>query len=439
MSSYPAAVRRAVAVAGLMVLAWSCLSAPAHADLAASVPEVQECVARPELGPGSQGADVRCLQYLLIMLGLPVQYTGTYDDATTTAVRWYQATHPPLHADGIAGEQTLLSLGIRSTAADDPKGAAGTSGATVAAAAASVPLPTTGVNCLADAEQKVGSQGQSVVCLQRKMTELGLYTGKATGVFDAALQNAVRAFQQSRPPLQVDGRAGPRTLAALGIWSGVSPQNSVANGTIGAAPVASDLQALPQWNMTADGIPFYGTHQACSRPDAITIATEFARDGADIVTQYWAVYIASREGGCRYDAINVNPATKDDSHCTFQINVLSGTFEPHGELGRRGWTPEIVQSSMRDCADAASDLWVFCGRGPWTPPYACQPPWEGSGSTPMAPVTVTTTTELPPDTAPVPTVPADPTTNPPASDSSTTTEPPTGTTTSTTTPDVAGD
>jgi hypothetical protein len=31
---------------------------------------------------------------------------------------------------------------------------------------------------------------------------------------------------------------------------------------------------------------------------------------------------------------------------------------------------------MDACADAASDLWVYCGKGPWTPPYRCLQPWE---------------------------------------------------------------
>ena len=385
---------------GLMAAVMSFTAAPVRAELAASVPEVQQCVARPELGPGSTGEDVRCLQYLLILLGLPVQYTGVYDAATQNGVRFFQGTHPPLTADGVAGEQTLIQLGIRRPVSATSGSGTGTgtapgvatsdSGTSAKGTADTVPLQTSGITCLADAEQYVGTRGQSVVCLQQKMTELGLYHGAANGVFDAVLQKAVRGFQQAHPPLQADGRAGPRTLAALGIWSGVSPKNGVATGTINASTTAGALAALPSWNMTADGIPFFGTHQACSRADAITIATEFARDGADIATQYWAVYIASREGGCRYDAVNINPATKDDSHCSFQLNVLSGTFEPHGELGRRGWTPDLVRSSMRNCADAASDLWVFCGQGPWTPPYACAPPWEGSRSTPMDPVTATT-------------------------------------------------
>ena len=97
--------------------------------------------------------------------------------------------------------------------------------------------------------------------------------------------------------------------------------------------------------------------------------------------------------------MNVNVRTKDDSHCTFQLNALSGMFAPHGSLGRRGWSTDSVKTSLQACADAASDLWVFCGRGPWTKPYTCAPPWAGS--------TVDQPPALlppPPDTVPAPVV-----------------------------------
>ena len=85
---------------------------------------------------------------------------------------------------------------------------------------------------------------------------------------------------------------------------------------------------------------------------------------------------------------------------------------------------DIVRSSLPACADAASDLWVFCGRGPWTPPYSCRPPWQGAPSTLPAPLlpgvtvppTTTTTTVIapePPPELPVATAPGPEVTPPP--------------------------
>ncbi|CAB4885621.1 unannotated protein [freshwater metagenome] len=139
-------------------------------------------------------------------------------------------------------------------------------------------------------------------------------------------------------------------------------------------PWPAPVQDEAKWSLTLDGIPYFAARPACTVHQADIIADQFALDGADAATQQWAVYIASREGGCNYRAVTVNAATRDDSHCTFQLNVLSGTFAPTGELGRHGWTADLVQRSLTACADAASDLWTSCGRGPWTPPYACRPP-----------------------------------------------------------------
>ncbi len=357
-----------------------CLGPVSSTTAHASLPSVGVCAADHELMLGDTGASVICLQFALGMMHLtdnPI--TGTYDQATADVVKWFQGTHPPLLPDGRAGPQTLVALGIWS---GTTTGTA-TAGSTIGTASG---VTTTG--CTADATIKPGDAGQSVACLQDTLRELGLYSGKTTGKDDLATVGALEAFQKDTPPLRVDGYAGPRTLAAMGIWSGNANGASVyaaagsqVPGFAPPGPWPAPLQLLPSWNETPNGIPYFGNHNPCSLADADMIAYQFGKDGADVATQQWAVYIASREGGCAYNRVNINPATADDSHCTFQLNVLSGTFAPGGELGRRGWTPDSVTVSMQACADAASDLWVYCGRGPWTPPYSCRPPWKDSALT----------------------------------------------------------
>lgn len=243
--------------------------------------------------------------------------------------------------------------------------------------------------CTADANVALGDAGPGPACIQRRLAELGVYAVAPTGVYDASTIEAVKFFQSRNPPLEVDGVPGPRTLAALGVWSGAAQGDEPApgagtTGVPGERPVRPSLAGPwpapqldhPNFQLTAQGIPFYGNRGICTVEDANTIAAQFAHDDADVTTQQWAVYIASREGGCNYQTVNLNLATRDDSHCTFQLNALAGMFEPHGELGRRGWSTDSVKSSMAACADAASDLWVYCGKGPWTPPYRCLQPWE---------------------------------------------------------------
>lgn len=366
----------------------------------AGVPEVQPCIAQPVLITGSYGSGVLCLQFALIMEGYSVPYTGIFGPETEDAVRWFQATHPPLVANGAAGEDTLEALGIAGKAAIFvPAGTLG--GATLEASsqAATNGRPQRS-RCVADATLSNGSRGVSVICLQQRLIELGYQGVTVNGTYDQATQNAVRAYQAATPPLGPDGIGGPRTLAALDIWSGMTAGPGRA---VGPGPFPAPMQNEPEWRLTPEGIPAYGNRQACTPEQAAIIAAEFANDGADAATQQWAVYIASREGGCRHEAVNINPRTRDDSHCTYQLNVLSGTFAPTGELGRRGWTADNVKVSLQACADAASDLWVFCGRGPWIPPYSCSPPWAGA--------TVNQPPALlpaPPDTV-VPSPPVDPT------------------------------
>lgn len=320
---------------------------------AAMVPEYQPCVADAGLTFGSEGTSVACLQFQLLARGtFAGRYTAEFDQSTSDAVVRYQLDHPPLRVDGHVSQTLLREFGIFSGVDRTP------------------PPP-----CLADADLVQGDRGPGVSCLQATLYEFGYLPDPGDGVFGSGTKAALTAFQQ-RTKLQADGIGTSRTLAALGIWSGNSNHNDVAS----AFPVKlwpAQNQPEPFWTITAEGIPRYGNRGACNRAQADEIAAQFANDGADPLTQQWAVYIASREGGCDHRAVNLNYETRDDSHCTFQLNALAGMFEPWAELGRRGWNVDNVKSSLQACADAASDLWTFCGRAPWTPPYGCTPPWQG--------------------------------------------------------------
>lgn len=59
-----------------------------------------------------------------------------------------------------------------------------------------------------------GSSGSPVTNLQNRLRQLGYFSGSSTGYYGSVTSSAVRRFQAARG-LQVDGLAGPRTLAAL--------------------------------------------------------------------------------------------------------------------------------------------------------------------------------------------------------------------------------
>lgn len=132
----------------------------------------------------------------------------------------------------------------------------------------------------------------------------------------------------------------------------------------------------PSWRVTADGVPYYSGRPACTVEQAHVVALEFALRGASTATQQWAVYVASREGGCRFDAVNLNTRTKDQSYCAFQLNAIAGgPLSAQGLLGKMGWTPAMVIANLQQCAQAAAEMWAVCGKGPWIHgDYGCRKP-----------------------------------------------------------------
>lgn len=61
---------------------------------------------------------------------------------------------------------------------------------------------------------KVNSSGEDVYWMQRKLTDLGYYSGKCSGTFLAGTQNAVKAFQKANS-LSATGTADVKTLNLL--------------------------------------------------------------------------------------------------------------------------------------------------------------------------------------------------------------------------------
>lgn len=63
-------------------------------------------------------------------------------------------------------------------------------------------------------DYNIGSQGQGVTDLQTYLNDVG-FAIDVDGVYGPQTQAAVRAFQQARGGMAIDGIAGPETLVAL--------------------------------------------------------------------------------------------------------------------------------------------------------------------------------------------------------------------------------
>ena len=84
---------------------------------------------------------------------------------------------------------------------------------------------------------KYGSRGEEVKQIQTKLKRWGYYHGSIDGIYGSQTLSAVKWFQ-SKNGLQVDGIAGPKTLAAMGI------QSNTTTGSSGGGYSNSDLNLL---------------------------------------------------------------------------------------------------------------------------------------------------------------------------------------------------
>jgi N-acetylmuramoyl-L-alanine amidase len=81
------------------------------------------------------------------------------------------------------------------------------------------------------ATSKYGSTGDEVKKIQTKLKNWGYYSGSVDGIYGSKTVSAVKSFQKKNG-LTVDGIAGPKTLAAMGITSSSSSSSSSNNSDL---------------------------------------------------------------------------------------------------------------------------------------------------------------------------------------------------------------
>lgn len=89
-----------------------------------------------------------------------------------------------------------------------------------------------------------GSKGDEVKKIQQKLTELGLFWDKIDGIYGVKTEKAVIRFQQQKN-LRVDGKAGPETLKALGIYKSSGTGSGTADLDILARCVSAEARGEP--------------------------------------------------------------------------------------------------------------------------------------------------------------------------------------------------
>lgn len=118
----------------------------------------------------------------------------------------------------------------------------------------------------------LGSRGQEVRQIQRKLQNLGFYSGSIDGVYGTATQRAVRNFQKSCG-ISADGIAGPKTLLYLGLGSGTATStNGYSSNDIYllAKVIAAEARGESYTGQVAVGAVVLNRVQHSSFPDSIS-------------------------------------------------------------------------------------------------------------------------------------------------------------------------
>ena len=175
------------------------------------------------LSIGMTGNDVYALQERLIELRyLTGVADGVFGTETQAALTQFQKNNG-LTADGEAGASTLKKL-------------AGSCKAATTASATAAP----------SSALREGDTGEAVYILQARLFELGYYTGRIDGRFEAETTEALKAFQRANG-LTADGIAGSGTQSKLESGRAVAADSGTdASGadSVGQTPSTGTLSTL---------------------------------------------------------------------------------------------------------------------------------------------------------------------------------------------------
>lgn len=127
---------------------------------------------------------------------------------------------------------------------------------------------------------KLGSRGDEVIQIQKKLKEYDVYSGNIDGIYGTLTEKGVRAVQRYNG-LTVDGIAGPQTLRVMGISSGSnSASTSVSQSDVNllARIISAEARGEPYEGQVAVGAVVLNRVEHPSFPD--TFAGVIYQEGA---------------------------------------------------------------------------------------------------------------------------------------------------------------
>lgn len=159
---------------------------------------------------------------------------------------------------------------------------------------------------LAEVLSRLGSRGDEVRSIQKKLKELGYYSGSVDGIYGSNTQNAVKAFQRNCG-LTVDGIAGPKTLLYLGLGSSSSSSSSQYSSNdvyLLAKVIAAEARGESYTGQVAVGAVILNRVEHPSFPDSISGVIYQAGAFSCVRDSNWSVSPTSTAQKAAQDAIN---------------------------------------------------------------------------------------------------------------------------------------
>ena len=116
---------------------------------------------------------------------------------------------------------------------------------------------------------KKGSTGSTVTTIQQKLSRWGYYSGKVDGIYGSKTVEAVKYFQRKNG-LAVDGKCGPKTLAALGINVSSTQQSTSGDLDLLARLISAEARGEPYAGQVAVGAVVLNRVESPAFPGSIS-------------------------------------------------------------------------------------------------------------------------------------------------------------------------
>lgn len=155
------------------------------------------------------------------------------------------------------------------------------------------------------AVSKLGSSGDEVKSIQRKLSSLGYYKGSVDGIYGTATKSAVTAFQRSCG-ITADGICGNQTLLYLGLGGSTSNSTSYSSSDVEllAKVISAEARGESYEGQVAVGAVILNRVKHPSFPDSISGVVYQKGAFSCVNDSNWYAPVADSSKRAAIDALN---------------------------------------------------------------------------------------------------------------------------------------